>query len=96
MPTTTPVSSGITKRHAKEKKKTVGMGPPSLARLARRGGIKRMRSDVCGKMQTALDQFLGEVLVNVKILLDLKHRKTISTKHVLEALKIMNKPLLGY
>ena len=74
----------------------LSVGRPSLRRLARRGGVKRMAA---GSYDTALDNMRAFVDIIVdKALCYTEHarRKTITTQDVVLALKRHGKPIYGF
>ncbi|KIW21342.1 hypothetical protein PV08_01922 [Exophiala spinifera] len=84
-----------------------GITKPSIRRLARRGGVRRIQSTIYDDARMALKDHLTEVIRKVVILMggpdnERKHgvpvtqKKTVTTNHVIYALKQMGRPLYGF
>lgn len=82
------------KRH-QEKAPRVGMSKPSIRRLARRSGAKRVSSSVFSKSKDIVNDFLHFVLKRAVAYNDYEGRKTMSQKHILTALEHIGIPVVG-
>ena len=69
---------------------------PSLRRLARRGGVKRISSDVYGELRVAMKDFLEKVVRDSVVYCEHAKRKTVTTKDVIYALKRSNRNIYGF
>ena len=73
-----------------------GIGKPSLRRLARRGGVKRMSGDVFKPAETAAIKALRTVLHDAITYTEHSSKKTVTATSVVHALKRNNYTLYGY
>jgi histone H4 len=73
-----------------------GVTKPSLRRLARRGGVKRISGDIYTECRSALRVFLSTILRDATTYTEHAHRKTVTTMDVIYALKRNNTSLYGF
>lgn len=59
-----------------------GMTKPEIRRLARRGGVKRIKCDIYNQARLAMRIFLHRLILKACALAELAGRKTISTVDV--------------
>nr|ADD24314.1 Histone H4 [Lepeophtheirus salmonis] len=87
---------------AKRHKKTAStdaagnISKPSLRRLARRAGIKRLSTTCFVPMQKIAEYFLSSVLEKTTTYADHSKRKTIIVQDITYSLKDLNMSLMGF
>jgi histone H4 len=69
---------------------------PSIRRLARRGGVKRISSLIYEKTRDVLKMFLQNVIRDTVLYTESSHRKTVFTTDVIFALKRRGRTLYGF
>jgi len=69
---------------------------PSIRRLARRGGVKRISVFIYNDVKHMLSEFLKKMLRDISIYTEHARRKTISTMDVIYALKRNNRVIYGF
>ena len=69
---------------------------PSIRRLARRGGVKRMSADVYADINKVLRIFLEDIIRDTIAYTDHAGRKTVSCLDVVHALKRRNRTIYGF
>lgn len=74
----------------------VGMSKPSIRRLARRAGVKRISAGIYDEAPTALKQWLTNIVKDACILAEHAKRFTITTNDILMALKRNGHTLYGF
>lgn len=84
------------KRHRRSQQTGDKISKPSLRRLARRGGVKRLGSAVYKEMTTIARVYLEEVLRHSVTYANHAKRKTVSCNDVLYALKRLGVRFIGY
>lgn len=84
------------KRHRRQQQATDKISKPSLRRLARRGGVKRLGAAVYPEMSTIAKLYLEEVLRYSVTYANHAKRKTVSCSDVLYALKRLGVKFIGY
>ncbi|KRX05335.1 Histone-fold [Pseudocohnilembus persalinus] len=67
-----------------------------IRRLARRGGIKRLSSDVYGEVQDVIQGFLERIIRDTLTFTEHARRKTVLAMDVVQALKRSGRHFLGY
>jgi len=72
------------------------IGAPSIRRLARRGGVKRLAAGVYGETRICLQQYLSTVLKDLVALVESADRFTVTVMDVVFALKRNGQSLYGY
>ncbi len=72
------------------------IGAPSIRRLARRGGVKRLGAGVYGETRLCLHQYLSTVLKDLVTLVESADRFTVTVMDVVFALKRNGQSLYGY
>lgn len=80
-------------RRHRTNKKEAKVSTAAIRRLARRGGVTRMRGDVPEDIREALKDFLKDVLSKTVTYTDAARRKTVMTMDVVHALKSMGRTL---
>ena len=75
------------KRHLKHRNPLGGISKPSLRRLARRGGVKRINGEVYEEARGSLKAFLERIVGSAVTYMDHSRRTTVSVTDVLAALK---------
>lgn len=89
-------AKGQSKRHKKPVADVIkGITSPSLRRLARRGGVKRISAKIYDHSRTLLKVFIDSVIYYALMYKDCLGRKTISLKDVVLALKRRGNMLIG-
>ena len=73
-----------------------GIGAPSLRRLARRAGVKRLSAPIFDEVRVVLREFLDGVVRDAVVFSEYAHRKTVTTMDVLHALKRNGRTLYGF
>ena len=73
-----------------------GISDGAIRRLARRGGIKRIASDVYGEMRTIYVKFLDTLVQHSYAYCECAKRKTIMPQDVIYALKRQGRNMYGY
>ena len=87
----------VTQRRQKNMKDVVlGITKPSLRRLARRGGVKRISEGIYADAREILKEFLNAVIKDSVVYSEHAKRKTVSVLDVLFALKRQGKSLYGF
>lgn len=85
------------KRHQKQKKDPItGITNPAVRRLARRGGVKRIREDAYGQVRRATQQYLEKIIGDSIVYCTATGRKTVSAEDVVAALRRSGTALYGY
>lgn len=69
---------------------------PTFKRLARRGGVKRLGSEVQGDAKAALRKFLTTVISDAVTIMEGGRRKTVTRGDVIQALKRSGMTFYGY
>lgn len=89
---------GAPKRHANtlQKKLQARLTRPSIARLARRGGVKRISGPVYESATAALRIFLEDIIRDTVLYTDYAKRKTVTALDVVYALKRNGRTLYGF
>jgi histone H3/H4 len=72
------------KRHAKKKEGFAGIRQPTMKRLARRGGCKRITTALLETLQTDAAEYLGKLVRSVLLMND---QKTVRARHVAAAVR---------
>lgn len=67
-----------------------------IRRLARRGGVKRISSNVYDETRDFVDYFLGIVVKDAAVFCENSKRKTITAMDVIYALKRSGRTVYGY
>ena len=86
------------KRKQKGNRKDVldGITKPAIRRLARRGGVKRISSDIYQYTRTVLRSWLESVVRDSITYTEHGKRKTVTASDVVYALKRKGRNLYGY
>lgn len=72
------------------------LNKPTIRRLARRGGVKRISGLIYDETRTVLSDFLRNVMRDVVTLVELAMRKTVTPMDVVYALKRHGHTLYGF
>ncbi len=84
-------------RHKRPLKDNImGITKPAIKRLARRGGVKRIKTDIYDMTRLVLKDFLTQVVKDAVTYMHHAKRKTVSTKDVNYALKRSGQKLYGF
>jgi len=86
----TPCGSGregLRRRMHKMMEGSAALNKPSLRRLARRAGVKRMNAGIYDEAPAALRSWLSKMLRDASIYMESARRKTVVLNDVLLALK---------
>jgi len=73
-----------------------GITKPAIKRLARRGGVKRIKSDIYDVTRSILKEFLKNVIKDTVTYTSHARRKTVSSMDVVYALKRQGRTLYGF
>ena len=73
-----------------------GISKPSIRRLARRGGVKRIAGVVYDEIREVLRVFLEGVIHDSVCITELSRRKTVTALDVITALKVKGRALYGF
>ena len=84
-------------RHRQHLRDTIeGITKPSIRRLARRGGVKRISAGVYSETRGALNTFLEKVIKDAVTYTEHAKRKTVTSLDVVYALKRQGRTLYGF
>lgn len=84
------------KRHRRQQQATDKISKPSLRRLARRGGVKRLGAAVYPEMSSIARSYLEVVLGHSIVYANHAKRKTVTCIDILFALKRLGIRFIGY
>ena len=87
---------GKRQRTRRRTKLCVGISKGSIRRLAKRGGVKRISSDVYLYANYVLKIFLKEILKNAMAITENGRRKTISVMDIVYALRHHGRMVYGF
>jgi histone H4 len=87
---------GAKLRHRTEKDYISRITKPSIRRLARRGGVRRISAGIYPQARNYLKAFLDETVRHAVTYTDHAHRKTITSVDVVLALKRQGRVLYGF
>ncbi len=88
---------GAAKRHCKVLRDNIqGITKPAIRRLARRGGVKRISGLIYEPARSALVGFLKTHVHDAIMYAQHARRKSVSTMHVVYALKRQGRTLYGF
>lgn len=73
-----------------------GITKPSIRRLARRGGVKRISGLIYPETRTVLRNFLGLMIRDACVYCDHAKRKTVTAMDIVHALKRQGRTLYGF
>merc|ERR1711904_431675 len=74
----------------------LGVTRPSIRRLARRGGVKRLSSLLYEEVRRVIRQFLELIIRDVVTYTEHRKQKTVGARDVLWALRRHGRPIYGY
>ncbi|PPJ56907.1 hypothetical protein CBER1_02257 [Cercospora berteroae] len=85
------------RRHQKVLRDNIqGITKPSIRRLARRGGVKRISGGIYSDIRIALKQRLEDLLKKAALIVENANRKTVTTIDVVYALKQYGTTIYGF
>lgn len=84
------------KRYNKAKSDQEGISKPSIRRLARKGGVKRISGLVYAETRCVLKEFLASVLHDAIRYTESAKRSTVTAMDVVMALKRQGRTLYGF
>ncbi|CAD6938763.1 hypothetical protein CF336_g8743 [Tilletia laevis] len=91
------IGMGGARRHVRILRDNIkGVTRPSLRRLARRGGVKRISAAVYDEAREAFHAYLRKVIADSIVYSDHGKRKTVTSMDVIYALKRQGHTLYGY
>lgn len=91
------VAFGLKRRVGKWRAKNKAyIGTPSIKRLARKGGVKRLGRGVYDETRACLREYLSKILRDLCLLVEHANRYTVTTMDVVYALKRNGHTLYGY
>ncbi|CAG83920.1 hypothetical protein B0I72DRAFT_162763 [Yarrowia lipolytica] len=91
------LGKGGAKRHRKVIKDVIqGVTKPSLRRIARRGGVKRISTQIYEEGRTMLKIFLENLIKDAVAYTEHAKRKTVTSLDVVYAAKRRGRPIYGY
>jgi len=91
------LGKGGAKRHQKILRDNIqGVTKPSIRRLGRRGGVKRISGVVYEETRSVLKTFLEGIIRDAVCYTDHSRRKTVSASDVVYALKGRGHKIFGY
>jgi histone H4 len=73
-----------------------GITKPAIRRLARRGGVKRISSDIYDEIRGVLRRFLESVIRDSVTYTEHARRKTVTAMDVVYALKRQGQTIYGF
>jgi len=74
----------------------LGVTYPAIRRLARRGGVRRIRREIYNETRTVIKQRLSEILRRVAAILELANRKIVRVEDILYTLEQLGTPIYGF
>ncbi|KAK5103814.1 hypothetical protein LTS08_003236 [Lithohypha guttulata] len=69
---------------------------PTIRRLARRGGIKRIQGDIYPTVREVVRDYLKRIIHKLVLLVEHARRKTVTTLDVVYALRALGSPIYGF
>eukprot|EP00300_Choanocystis_sp_HF-7_P027945 c3325_g1_i1.p1 GENE.c3325_g1_i1~~c3325_g1_i1.p1 ORF type:complete len:119 (+),score=7.73 c3325_g1_i1:45-359(+) len=91
------LGKGGARRHRKVLRDNImGISKPSILRLARRGGVKRMNGLVCEEVRSVLKVFLENVIRVAVTYSEHERRRTVMVQDVAFALKRLGHTVYGF
>ncbi len=88
--------SGVKRINRSAKEIILGITKPAIRRLARRGGVKRISSDIYDETRSTLKGFLEIIIKDSVTYTEHARRKTVSALDVIFSLKRQGRTLYGY
>ena len=73
-----------------------GLNKPSLVRLARRGGVKRIEGTVYENVRRKVDRYMGDVIRDALLYAQHARRTTVTTMDMVHALQRRGRPIYGF
>ncbi|KAK5939272.1 hypothetical protein PMZ80_008575 [Knufia obscura] len=105
VPTNNPISFPLSfigplrfkkRRLTKEEVTRLALNKPTIRRLARRGGIRRIKDDIYAEVQRVIRARLRDILSKAIELVEHQGRKTLTTIDVVYALRLLGNPIFGF
>jgi len=94
---TVGLGKGGAKRHKKIMRNNLqGITKPSIRRLARRGGVKRVNGGCYEECRANLSSFLNTIVADAVTYMEHSRRKTVTLQDVVLALKRNGHTLYGF
>ncbi|ETO69778.1 hypothetical protein F444_13697, partial [Phytophthora nicotianae P1976] len=91
------LGKGSSKRHRRVLRETIqGISKRSIRRLARCAGVIRISGLVYEEIRAVLKVFVGSLVLDAYMYTQLAHRKAITTRDVIHALKRQGGILYGF
>ncbi|KAL4802293.1 hypothetical protein BDV18DRAFT_64784 [Aspergillus unguis] len=92
---------GCLRRHKIIRDNIKGITRPAIRRLARRGGVYRIKKEIYDEIRVVTKERLTEIIRNVVLILDSatvpsRERKLVTTMDVVYALKRMGQTVYGF
>jgi len=88
---------GVPRRHRKILHDTIkGITKPSIRRLARRGGVKRISATIYDETRGVIKDYLKSLMHDIVAVTDHCKRKTVTIGDVVFALKKRGTPIWGF
>ena len=87
------------KRYGNKKKISdhiLGITKPSIRRLARRGGVKRINAGIYDEARSTIKLFLQKLIKDSVLYTEAARRKTVTALDVIYALKKQGKTMYGF
>lgn len=83
-------------RHRQTKAPIMGLTKPSVRRLCRRGGVKRISGGIYDESRGILEAFIDNVVKDALTYAEHARRKTVTAMDVIYALKRQGRTLYGF
>lgn len=90
------LGKGSAKRHRRTTPKKFELGKPSIKRLARKGGVRRISKDSYPKICNYAEDFLSNVLRYSAEYCRIGKRKTLTVVDVMNGVRKMGVKMMGY
>ncbi|KAF2345402.1 Transcription factor CBF/NF-Y/archaeal histone domain [Trinorchestia longiramus] len=90
------LGKGAAKRHRKSSTQSNKLTKPSIRRLARRGGVKRLSGRVYDEADKITIQYLEVVLKHAVTYAQHSKRRTVNVNDMLHALKRVGTRMIGW
>ena len=89
-------SKKMISRQRNTKEVMMGLTKPSVRRLCRRGGVKRIAGGIYEESRGVLKQFIDNVVKDALAYCEHARRKTVTAMDIIYALKRQGKTLYGF
>ncbi|UKZ60267.1 uncharacterized protein TrAtP1_001549 [Trichoderma atroviride] len=85
------------RRHRKILRDTIhGITKPTIRRLARRGGVKRISATIYDETRKAMKQYLEEIIRDAVTYVEHRNAKTVTVHDILHSLHRRGRTLYGF